>query len=319
MGNEQRNAGTSAVDWSQQVDLDWHQFDFSAYERQLVINGRKVNYVDLGDEEKPVLFYIHGLMGTWKNWIFNILPFVDRYRVIAIDLPGFGHSDMPNGEFSIERYAATVKQFCGELGIERVTVIGNSMGGQVAAITAKKFPELIEQLFLVDAAGFSTCNRYLRRFAPLAWMITWIFTLGVLLRNVIAGSKFLTTVFLKFVLHKPAAIGSELALMLLEGAGKQGFAPAVKTITTTPIYKFPGNVDVPTVIVWGRNDTLLPKSDAFRYAKLIPHAELEIMDDVGHIPMFETPDRFNALVEHHLVAGSQGAAGAATPIEPAAA
>src|SRR4051794_10252603 len=91
-----------AVPWAEYVDTNWDKFDFTPYEQFVEIDGAKLNYVELGDADKPVLLYVHGIMGTWRNWVFNLLPFADRYRVVAIDLPGFGLSELPVGEFSIE-------------------------------------------------------------------------------------------------------------------------------------------------------------------------------------------------------------------------
>jgi pimeloyl-ACP methyl ester carboxylesterase len=292
-------AARVAIPWSDYVDTSWDAFDFTPYEQFAEIDGRKVNYVDLGDEGKPVLLFVHGIMGTWRNWIFNLLPFADRYRVLAVDLPGFGLSEMPNGDFTLERYAETLKKLCVQLGIEKVTIIGNSMGGQVSAIVAKKFPELLSKLILVDAAGFSTSTKRLRKIAPYAKHFDWLFRFGYKIRKTIARSKLLTIAFTKIVLWRPAQISTELILVLLAGIGKKGFVPALQTIVNTPIKYFPGNIDTETVIIWGRNDSLIPKSDAFKYAKMIPQATLELMDDVGHIPMFETPDRFNALIEKY--------------------
>ncbi|MBJ7459579.1 MAG: alpha/beta hydrolase [Thermoleophilaceae bacterium] len=287
------------VSWSDFVDTDWDQFDFTPYEHLIEIDGAKLNYVELGDPDKPALLYVHGIMGTWRNWIFNLLPFADRYRVIAVDLPGFGRSDMPVGELSIEHYADVIKHLCAKLGIARITLIGNSMGGQVSTIVAKKTPELLQKVILVDPAGFSTSGRFMRRIAPYAKFINWIFALGVVLSNVIAGNRWLAAAFTKIVLYKPMKISSDLMLLLLAGIGKRGFVPAVQTIAHTPVSDFPGDVNVETVIIWGRQDALIPKRDAFKFAKMIPQAKLELMDEVGHIPMFETPDRFNALIERY--------------------
>ncbi|MFT4049676.1 MAG: alpha/beta hydrolase [Solirubrobacterales bacterium] len=302
-------AARVAVPWADYIDTNWDAFDFTPYEQFIEIGGRKLNYVDLGDAGKPVLFYVHGIMGTWRNWIFNLLPFADRYRVIAVDLPGFGLSEMPAKTLTIEGYADTVKELCGKLGIDRITLIGNSMGGQVSTIVAKRTPELLQKLILVDAAGFSTSTRRLQKLAPYAKYCNWLFTFGARIRKVIARSKTLSITFTKIVLWKPANIGSELILVLLAGIGKKGFVPALQTITHTPVKLYPGSVDVETVIIWGRNDWLIPKADAFKFAKMIPHATLELMDDVGHIPMFETPDRFNALIERYAPAADAAATG----------
>ncbi len=297
-----------AVPWVDYVDTNWDAFDFTPYEQFIEIDGRKLNYVALGDPGKPVLMYVHGIMGTWRNWIFNLLPFADRYRVIAVDLPGFGLSEMPAGEFTLERYADTLKTLIGKLGIDKVTLIGNSMGGQVSAIFAKKTPELLNRVILVDAAGFSTSTQRMRKLAPYAKYVEWIFKVGPGIRKLIAYNRWLAALFTKIVLWKPMKVSGELMLILLAGIGKPGFVPALQTITNTPIDKFPGDVEVDTVIIWGRNDWLIPKSDAFRFARMIPHAKLELMDDVGHIPMFETPDRFNALIEQYAPPARSAAA-----------
>lgn len=308
-------AARIAIPWADYVDTNWDSFDFTPYEQFTVIGGRKLNYVEVGDADKPVLLFVHGIMGTWRNWIFNLLPFADRYRVLAVDLPGFGLSEMPAGEFSIEHYADVIKEFCAALGIAQVTLIGNSMGGQIATIVAKKTPEILQKVILVDPAGFSTSTAALRRISPYVKYFNWIFALGVVLRKVIAGNRWLATAFTKIVLWKPRDIGSELILVLLAGIGKPGFVPAVHTIARTPVSDFPGEVNVETVIIWGRNDSLIPKRDAFKFARMIPHAKLELMDDVGHIPMFETPERFNALIEQYIPASPATAADdAADPV-----
>ncbi len=300
--------------WAEYVDTSWDKFDFTPFEQFIEVDGRKINYVDLGDHDKPVLLYVHGLMGTWRNWIFNLLPFADRYRVIALDLPGFGLSEMPRGEFTIDRYVWTVKQFVGQLGLQKVTLVGNSMGGLIGAVLAKRTPEILDKLVLVDPAGFSTAGKVLARIAPAARVLDVFMRVGVRIRKLIAGSRMLAGAFTKIVLFKPAQVSAELILVLLAGIGKPGFVPSILTITQTPIKEVPGEITSDTVIIWGRNDSLIPKSDAFRYARLIPHAKLELMDQVGHIPMFEAPERFNAVLEQHLAATSRPTAAAAQPL-----
>lgn len=303
-GDQAASEGAARIEfpWADYVDTSWDKFDFTPCEKITMIGGRKLNYVELGDPDKPVLLFVHGIMGTWRNWIFNLLPFADRFRVIALDLPGFGLSELPAGEFSVEHYADVIKEFCSTQRIQKVTLIGNSMGGQVATIVAKKTPEILEKLILVDPAGFATSTERMRKIAPFAKYFNWIFALGVLLRNVIAGNRYLAATFTKIVLWRPMNVSSELILVLLAGIGKPGFVPALNSIANTPIDKFPGDVTTDTVIIWGRNDSLIPKRDAFLFAKMIPHAKLELMDDVGHIPMFETPEAFNALIEQYAPA-----------------
>ncbi|MGB1583165.1 MAG: alpha/beta fold hydrolase [Solirubrobacterales bacterium] len=289
--------------WAAPIDATWDTYDWSQHERTIEVDGRSVNYVDLGDHNKPVLLFVHGIMGTWRNWLFNLLPFADRYRVIALDLPGFGRSEMPAEKLTMDNYAKAVKGFCDKLGIQQVTLVGNSMGGLIGALVAKSTPELLTKLVLVDAAGFSTANRHLRRITRYRRFLNAFFAFGYLIRKVIAANKYLAAAFTKIVLWRPMNVSSELILVLLSGIGKPGFVDAARSIAFTRIDRAPGEITTETMIIWGRNDSLIPKRDAFRYAKMLPDARLELIDDTGHIPMFETPEKFNALIEDFAAGG----------------
>lgn len=300
MPAEESAVPDTVAEWAAPIDESWDSFNWEPHEKSLEIEGRKVNYVELGDPTKPVLLFVHGIMGTWRNWIFNLLPFCDRYRVIAIDLPGFGESEMPAAPLTMEHYAENVKSFCDKLGIKEVTLIGNSMGGLVGAIVAKRTPDLLKKLILVDAAGFSTSNRYLRRITRFRRVLEAVFAFGYLVRKLVASNKYAAAAFTKIVLWKPMNVSSELMLVLLNGLGRRGFVDAARSISTTRIDRVPGEITTDTMIIWGRNDQLIPKRDAYRFAKMLPGARFEMMEDTGHIPMFETPDEFNALIEDFI-------------------
>ena len=140
-----------AVGRSAWLDVDWE-----SHRRWLKIDDRWVNFVDIG--EGPVLIFIHGLAGCWQNWLENIPYFARNHRVIAMDLPGFGESEMPTEEISISGYGRTVDALCEALGIDSGVIIGNSMGGFIGAELAIHFPARVERLCLVGAAGLSIEN-----------------------------------------------------------------------------------------------------------------------------------------------------------------
>lgn len=309
-GDQTAPAGAERIEfpWADHVDDNWDAFDFTPYERFVDVLGRKLNIVELGDPTKPVLLFVHGIMGTWRNWIFNLLPFADRYRVIAVDLPGFGLSEMPAKPLTMQVYADTVAELIRTLDLKNVTYVGNSMGGQVGTIFAKQNPELLEKLVLVDAAGFSTSTRQTRRMSRFVPLAAPILALGFVLRTLISRSRILSRIFTKIVLWRPANIPSELILVLLTGLGKPAFIPAAQSIFATPIKEVDGEVTTPTLIIWGRNDTLIPKRDAFKFMRMIPHADLRLIPDTGHIPMFETPDQFNAIIDEFAAAPAAASA-----------
>src|SRR5829696_3093849 len=134
-------------------DVTWMRVDWPSMTRKILVEGREVNVVDTGGDEKPVLVFVHGLGGAWQNWLLNIPAFMDSHRVIAPDLPGFGESEMPREEVSIKGYARVLDGLLNELGVDSAPVVGNSMGGFVAAELALSFSTRVERLVLVSAAG----------------------------------------------------------------------------------------------------------------------------------------------------------------------
>ena len=131
------------------LDVDWRE-----HQRWVSVAGQPVNTIDLG--EGPPLVFVHGLSGSWPNWLEQLPVFADGHRVIAMDLPGFGHSPMPHERITISGYARLLDGLFDELGIGAATLVGNSMGGFVSAELAIAFPERVERLVLVSPAGISS-------------------------------------------------------------------------------------------------------------------------------------------------------------------
>src|SRR3954454_5849571 len=157
-------ASRAGDDYGATASPDWRSVDWRPHLRSISIDGRNVNYVDYGPRDsggrEPVVF-VHGLGGCWQNWLENI-PCVaaEGRRVIALDLPGFGDSEMPYEEISISGYGRTVNAVCDELDLGEVVLVGNSMGGFTAAETAIQFPERVERMVLNSAAGLTTTDLY---------------------------------------------------------------------------------------------------------------------------------------------------------------
>jgi pimeloyl-ACP methyl ester carboxylesterase len=281
-------------------DSTWLEVDWPAITRSVVVLGRRLNVVDTGGSGPPLLF-IHGLGGDWQNWLLNIPAFMGAHRVVAPDLPGFGRSEMPSGRISIQGLARVVDELCRELGIDAPIVVGNSMGGFVGAELALAFPTLVRRLVLVSAAGLSV--EHLRREPILA--------VGRLLGVTAArsGVKSLPVVnrprlrraALQLVVRYPERISVPLATELVAGAGTDGFVGGLDAVLN---YKFRDRlpeIETPVLIVWGRNDILIPVGDAHEYARLIgANAHAVIFEDTGHLPMLERPSRFNRLLAEFI-------------------
>lgn len=278
-------------------DPAWLRIDWSERVRRIEVGGTPINYAEIGSG-RPVLF-VHGLGGNWQNWLENMPAFADAgCRAIALDLPGFGQSPMPPWEISVPAYGRLLNDFCAALGLgSDVVLVGNSLGGFIAAETAIAAPAWIDRLVLVSAAGISHAEmrrgpvvvaaRLLHMTHPVA---------GALSRGGLRRPGLRQMAF-QGVFRHPQRIPRELLYEFsVNGVGRPGFLPAVASL---PGYDFLDRLErivVPTLLVWGRDDLVVPASDAPGYEERISDSELVIFDDCGHLPMAERPVRFNRLV-----------------------
>src|SRR3954453_20687408 len=142
---------------------EWLDIDCPLHLRSVALHGSRVNYVEMGSGPPVVL--VHGLSGCWQNWLENIPHLARRHRVVALDLAGFGESELPGEEISIPGYGRFLDAFLDEIQVERAALVGNSMGGFIAAETAISHPSRVDKLVLVSAAGLMRVGN--RRLAAL--------------------------------------------------------------------------------------------------------------------------------------------------------
>ena len=277
------------------LDIDWRR-----YLHKVDLDGRQVNYVRYGSPDSPTVVLIHGLAGCWQNWIENVEPLGRDFDVIALDLPGFGESELPAGDVSIAGYARTVVGLLDALGLERAKLIGNSMGGQIAVQTAIDFPERTGSMILVSPAGYSTCSTppILQRGA---------YALGEILPRVLAHRPALISrprlrkIALAGVVAHPEKLSAEAAFELMGGDGKIGFAAAAKAILAHDFRERLVDVKCPTLIIWGQDDRLITSRDAERFASRIVGSRKIVLRDTGHVAMMERPDWFNAIAKEFFL------------------
>ena len=274
-------------------DASWMSVDWPAFTRRVLVEGREVNTIDTGGDDRPVLVFVHGLSGTWQNWLLNIPAFMDSHRVIAPDLPGFGESPMPREKISIKLYARILDGLLRSLGVEGAVVVGNSMGGFAAAELAISFPTRVERLVLVSAAGLSIeeASRAPLLVGARVWAgtATWLGARG---QSVITRRLGLQT-----IVRYPERLSPELTYEITRGAGTPGFVPAMEALLSYGYRDQLARIEVPTLVIWGRNDMLVPSGDAREYVRLIgDNARREMFEDTGHLSMVERPSRFNRLL-----------------------
>jgi pimeloyl-ACP methyl ester carboxylesterase len=292
-------------------DSTWIEVDWPSLTRSVRVLGRDVNVVDTGGDGPPLLF-VHGLGGRWQNWLLNIPAFMDGFRVLAPDLPGFGGSEMPLGRISIQGFARVIDELCSELGIDAPVVVGNSMGGFIAAELALAFPTRVRKLVLVSSAGITTTN--LRREPVMAvGRLMAVSTAATGVRNLpVTRRPRLRRAALQLVVRYPEKLSVPLATELVQGAGAAGFVGGLDSVIGYSFRERLPEIEVPTLIVWGRNDILIPVEDAFEFEKLIgANARAVVFEDTGHLAMVERPSRFNELLASFIAEPEPGPSPAA--------
>ncbi len=282
------------------ADPEWLKIDWRQHLHRVELPGAEVNYAEIGEGE-PILF-VHGLAGCWRNWLENLPHFGKTHRAIALDLPGFGHSPMPSWPIDMPTYGRLIHDFCEKLGIDHVAaLVGNSMGGFVATEAVIEEPARFGKLVLVSAAGISFAEaegRHLEAGASL-------FEAGL---PFLAGPRRAWTrrprgrkIAFGRVFKYPNRVRPELLLEQMEpGLQSPGFGDALRSIGGYDTRHRLPEIEVPTLVVWGLNDAIVPLEAGIGYNRMIPDSRLELFERTGHVPQMERPARFNALLDEFI-------------------
>jgi pimeloyl-ACP methyl ester carboxylesterase len=282
-------------------DPEWLKIDWRQHLHQVDLPGAEgVNDAEIGEGE-PIIF-IHGIAGCWRNWLENLPYFGRSYRAIALDLPGFGDSPMPSWEISMSNYGRLVHDFCERLGIDEVAaLVGNSMGGFIGTEAVIEEPSRFERLVLISAAGisfaewqgraFDATGRIVKAAVPFLSgdrRVYWTRPRG---RKLAFGRLF----------RNPNKLRPELlAEQVRPGLQAPAFSTALAKIWGYDTRERLPEIEIPTMVVWGLNDQIVPVEGALGYHRLIPHSRLELFERTGHLPMLERPQRFNPLLEQFI-------------------
>src|SRR2546421_4342873 len=253
-------------------------------EKEVVVFGTKIHYVEAGSG--PVVILLHGLGGSTQNWALNISVLAQKFRVIVPDQIGFGISAKPFINYRIATYVDYLDQFCKQLKIDRASLVGNSMGGWVAAAYTIAFPERVERLVLVDAAGYAPPAKFDYR------------TLYGLNPSTREGMKQIASkVFYNKLFLSDAFIDQAMALRITAGDGYT-INSIIESIIRGEDFldNRVNSIKQPTLVVWGREDGLILLADGERFKKEILNSSLLVIDQCGHVPQFEKAAEFNAAV-----------------------
>ena len=271
--------------------------------QHLTLHGHDLRYFRAG--EGPVLLLVHGMAGSAATWR-HVMPRLARdYTVLAPDLLGHGESSKPRTDYSLGAHAATMRDFLVAVGIERATVIGQSLGGGIAMQMAYQHPDRVERLVLVGSGGLG------REVSPLLRLLTvpGAEYLMPLLFNGLArdvGNRI--SLFLRRNgLRAPQAEESWRAYVsLTESESREAFVKTLRSVIDLGGQSVSAQdrlylaSAMPTLIVWGDRDPIIPVEHAHAAHALMPGSRLEIFEEAGHFPHSEEPDRFIRVLRDFL-------------------
>jgi pimeloyl-ACP methyl ester carboxylesterase len=262
--------------------------------------GVRMHYRDDGDPSKPVVMLVHGYGDSflsWEPWIAKLSP---DFRVITVDLPGHGLTRAPMGFApSQDTYADLVDALAGKLSLPPFAIVGNSMGGGVAWQVAARYPQRVNALVLVDAAGWpaSTLKQ-----PPLAFRLiqtpAGIFLVkhfetrpitGPALKADVVNKALITPAFVDRWVEVQRAPGHRDILM--------GMRPGKHSVATEAVL---AKIAAPTLVLHGEQDVIIEPESGRKFARSIPGAKLITYPDAGHLPQVEIPDRSAADVAAFL-------------------
>lgn len=271
-------------------------------DRYVDIGNLSMRYRLVGSGDPVIL--LHGIGGFLEYWDANIEALAHGQQVYALDMPGFGRSTKPPASYTLAFLAQDVQAFAQALQLERVSLVGVSLGGGVALQFARMFPESLHKLVLVDSAGL---GRRIGASLRLA-------TLPILGELATRPSRAGTARAYRAVVADPSCLSDAWLdtayQMSLESGAQRTFLSALRASATVlgvkssaygPIVHGLPCITAPTLVVWGKQDPLIPVAYAQVAAQGLPHAQVHLFDHCGHLPQLEYVDAFNELVRAFLL------------------
>src|SRR4051794_39466652 len=268
--------------------------------RTIELHGHPVSYRLAG--EGPALVLIHGITSSSRTWERVLPALAEHHTVIAPDLLGHGESAKPRGDYSLGAYASGIRDLLVALGHPRATVVGHSLGGGIAMQLAYQFPERVERLVLVNSGGLGREVNLMLRAATLPGSE---YVLPVLCAPALRDAARGLAKAFGFIGLKPGADLTGMAegfASLAALDARRAFLHTARSIidvggqrvsASDRLYLAAG---MPTLIVWGARDPMIPAAHGEAAHEEMPGSRLEIFPDAGHFPFNDDPSRFAAVL-----------------------
>jgi pimeloyl-ACP methyl ester carboxylesterase len=252
--------------------------------RYVEVYGQSIHYFDEGSG--PTVILLHGLSADSTIWRENIGPLSERFRVLVPDQIGSGKSDKPLINYNNGTRIDFLRGFMTALGIDKASLVGNSLGGWIAAGFTLEHPEMVEKLVLVDSGGYALSGPLPPSVKRVLNPSTIADTRQAMKWGFYDDDKFVTEEAVLETFRKKLSSSSYMIERVLESAERR---EGVLDGRLNAIGK-------PTLIVWGRYDEIIPLARADRFHNDIKDSTVVVIDDAGHVPMLERPGEFNSAV-----------------------
>lgn len=272
--------------------------------RTVVLSGHELAYLDSGDG--PAVLFIHGLTNSSRSWARLVDTLNTDHRIVAPDLHGHGASAKPVGDYSLSAHAATLRDLLDRLRIDHVTLVGHSLGGDIALQFCYLFPERVNRLVLVSSGGLGRSVSPLLRAATLPgaeWVLPLIASDWVRVRAEAVGKKLARTGW------RPSADVTQAwrgFTSLADADSRRAFLATTRSVidpggqTVSAHHHLPMVATIPTLVVWGTRDRMIPAWHATTAHQAFPGSRVELFVGAGHFPHLDEPARFAQLLRNFL-------------------
>ena len=276
----------------QDIPLETLKETYANTESQfMALEGMEVHYRDEGPKTDSIpIVLIHGTgasLHTFDDWTYSLSKY---RRVLRMDLPAYGLTGpFMDRNYSTQHYVAFIAAFLDELGVEYCVLAGNSLGGKIAWNFTSAYPDRVDRLVLIDASGYPTGSSRV----PIAFQLAQLPVVKQLFTFI--TPRFVAASSVKNVYADPQKVAPEVIDRYFELTLRSGNRQAFVDKLNTPVTPFSREkvmeIQQPTLILWGAEDRLIPLEVAQQFHKDLPNSTLVVIDNLGHVPMEEDPER----------------------------
>jgi pimeloyl-ACP methyl ester carboxylesterase len=272
--------------------------------QQINVGGLNINYLTAGSKD-PALVMLHGVGDSAVDWSWVLPTLAKQNPVLAVDFPGCGDSAKPEREYSLEFLTQFLADFLNTLEVQRAVLIGNSLGGLIAVRFALLNPEPVAALILVDSMGFGQSVN------PILWSLTLPFygEFAIAWSRTPLGAKQRAWSRAALLFARPSQVPAKWLSEQERMGLTPGFLQANLSILRSQVYPLGqrqvlieslSQIHIPTLLVWGANDLVLPYNQAQAAIKHLKQAHLTLIPDCGHVPQVERPELFTDALNQFL-------------------